>query len=128
MGSQFLPDGPDDVFRGGYEPLQKVHIHVQVFVVYPVQNHPLDDLIQFVNIHHHAKPGIWRALDGDLQLIIVAMAVGVVALAENTGLYRRWLAGNSYFRVRNIKLLGLFIVLNRLRRNIPRINHRFQWS
>src|SRR5438270_9109408 len=53
-------------------------------MVHALHDFLFENLFQFFQIQHHAGDWIGLALDGYLQRVIMAMAMGIVALTKNT--------------------------------------------
>ncbi len=80
---ELLPDGDDQHFRGRLLPFQEGHVQVQVFVVDGLLDPFLDDVLELLQIHAVARVFGGLALDGHVQLVVVAVPVGVGAFAKD---------------------------------------------
>src|SRR5690606_31726104 len=79
---KLAPADHRDVFRGGNQLAEPLHIEIQVAVVEPPEEALLDQVIEPSQVHDVAGLGIDRADHGHVQLIVVAVVVRVVAHAE----------------------------------------------
>ncbi len=79
---ELAPADQRDVLGGGIQDLEPGHVEIQVLVIQVPEQPLLGQLLQLVEVHHIAGLGIDLALDGQLQLVVVAVEVRVAALPE----------------------------------------------
>src|SRR5690606_21683763 len=82
LGRELAPTRQYKVFRGGNGSRQEGDVEVQVLVIEMLDKFPLGDLLEMTEVHHVAGVGIHLALDRDLERVVVAVVVRVVALPE----------------------------------------------
>ena len=63
--------------------LHERHVNVQVFVVHGLLDLLFDDVLEIFQIHAVARVLCRLALDGHVQLVVVAVPVGVGAFAKD---------------------------------------------
>lgn len=76
-----LPEDDGDVFRSRNHTLEKRNVMVQALVVDLVDDFGEDNVLELLEIHHHTGLGWNRTANGDLESIVMAVAVLVVANA-----------------------------------------------
>ena len=82
-----IPDHPNNVLTGWIEALKFLGVLVQMLVIKAVQHFFLDNLHQLSQVHDHPGLGSDSTADRDFELIVMAVAVQVIALAENGSVF-----------------------------------------
>ncbi len=83
MWAQFVPDADSEILGAGEFAFHEVHVQVQVAVVDAFYDDVFDEVAKGLGIVDEAGLRVWFTLDGDMQLIIVAMPVLIGTLAKN---------------------------------------------
>jgi len=65
-------------YQGG-----EAFIIIQIYLVEPIQYFPLRQSIELRQIHHHTRARIDGAGDGNLHMVVMAVAARVITLAVN---------------------------------------------
>src|SRR5438093_788874 len=86
-GLEQIPDHFDDIFAGGVEGAELRGVFIQMLVIEAFNHCVLDRLHQDAEVHDHAGTRIDCTPHRDLQLVIMAVAVEVVALAEHCAVF-----------------------------------------
>lgn len=81
--TQDLPDHVADIFGSRIEVFEFLRIQVQVFMVKAPLDLLFDDVLEHLQIDQVARHGVYFSADLDLQLIIVAVVIGVIAQPED---------------------------------------------
>lgn len=82
MRRELFPNRDGQVFGAAHFVFHEVDINIQVLMVEPVDHMFLDELAQFLYIVQEAGIGIGRALDRNIQVIIVPMPIFIGAYPE----------------------------------------------
>ena len=77
-----LPDGDGDIFCGGNLGEEFRDFFVEEAVVHGIEDLALHDFLELLEIDDEAGAGIDFAFDGDFERVVMAVSVGIVALAE----------------------------------------------
>src|SRR2546423_1476825 len=79
-----LPERSDDVLRSRDDVLHERHVEIEVPVVHHARDLLLDDLLQLGQIEDISGLGVGLAFDRNVQRVVVAVPVLVVALPEES--------------------------------------------
>src|SRR5580704_4696362 len=89
LACQSLPDRNGQVFRGRNPGGEFGHFLVQKTVVHGVQHFAVQNFLQLLQINNEAGSRINLPLDRDFEGVVVAVAVRVVAFAEDAPVFFR---------------------------------------
>lgn len=81
--TELLPDGGDQIFDGTHLPLHEIHVQVEVAMIQLVDDMPVYDGTEFLDIIDESGVRIRPSLDGDRQFEIVTMPVFIGAASED---------------------------------------------
>lgn len=81
MRGELVPERDHEIFRRGDDAAQEIDFVVQVAVVARVDDHALEELFQFGEIHEVAGHRIGRAAERDFEHVVVAVPVRIGAEA-----------------------------------------------
>jgi hypothetical protein len=84
-----LPDPDDEVLGRGNDTIEPTDIGIQIPMVEISQDGGLNKITEIAKIKHISGAGVDLALDGDVELVIVAMKVRAVAEPEDAGVLIR---------------------------------------
>ena len=84
-----LPDDAGNIFAGGNLAGELRHFVVQMTMIHTLHDFAFENAFQFFQVQHHAGDGIGFALDRHLQRVIVAVAMGIIALPKNAAVLLR---------------------------------------
>jgi hypothetical protein len=71
------PDFHDDVFCGGHDAVKGLYFAIQKTVIHGVNHFLIENLLEDLQVEHHAGNGIGRPFHGHLDYIVVTMAVRI---------------------------------------------------
>src|ERR1700722_10566777 len=83
FGFETLPDGDGEIFRRRNAGEKFGYFFVQEAMVHGVEHFAMHDFLELLEIDDEAGAGIDLAPHGDFEGVVMAVAVGVVALAED---------------------------------------------
>src|SRR6266853_5983530 len=78
-----LPDSDGEVFGRGDFPGELVYFFVEEAMVKSVEHFPAHNVLQLLEVDDETRFRINCAFYGHLQSVVMAVAVGVIAFAEN---------------------------------------------
>ncbi len=87
FGSDPPPDGYRQIFRRRHASAKFSNFFVEEAVVEDVQHLARQYLLEVFQVHHQSGTRINLSLNGDLQDVVVSMAVRVVSLAEDAPVF-----------------------------------------
>jgi hypothetical protein len=86
---QALPDGDGQVLGGRNDLFEFRNFEIQMAVVVYVDYLALDHFFELFEVDDKARNGVYLALYGDFQGVVVAMPISIRALAEKTQVFLR---------------------------------------
>src|SRR5208282_1277053 len=89
LGDQALPDGDSDDLGGGDLVQEFGDLFVEEAMVHGIEDLAVHDVFESLEVDNEAGARIDFSLYRDFQCVVVAMAVGVVAFAEDTAILFR---------------------------------------
>src|ERR1022692_1857723 len=89
LGGQALPDGYRDVFRGGDFVQELRYLFIEETVVHGVEHFAVDDFFELLEVDYETGAGVDFAFYRDFERVVVAVAIRVIALAEDAAVFFR---------------------------------------
>ena len=84
-----MPDGDGQIFRRWDAGEELGNLFIEEAVVHRIEHFPVHDFLKFFGIDDEAGATINVAFDGDFERVVVAVAVRVIALAEQAKVFFR---------------------------------------
>src|SRR6266849_960912 len=89
LGCQALPDRDRQVLCSWNPGREFRHFLVEKTMVHGVKDFAVQNFLQLLQVHDEAGAWVHLALDRDLKRVVMAVAVGIIAFAENAAILFR---------------------------------------